>query len=336
MKKACIVVSSFYAGNRLFDMNDKISNRDNCLYSFYVLKSKLNQHGFDLATQDIHHPDASDIVIYNEMPQQMPRKEDINKSYLLINESEVIKSDNWDLNNHKYFKKIFTWNDTIIDNIKYFKFNLPQQFPAKINKNFGKKRKLCTLIAGMKRAKHPHEIYTKRLEAIRWFEKNHPKDFDLYGIGWDGYKVISRKWSRIINSKAPYLAKFIPLRFPSFRGYIEAKRPVLEQYKFAICYENARDIPGYITEKIFDCFFAGCVPVYWGANNVTDHIPAECFIDKRKFESYEALYNYMTRMSDEDYLLHINAIESFIMSEKAYKFSADYFAKTIVREIMNA
>ena len=48
---------------------------------------------------------------------------------------------------------------------------------------------------------------------------------------------------------------------------------------FAICYENARDIPGYITEKIFDCFFAGCVPIYWGgAPNVTDHIPANTFI----------------------------------------------------------
>jgi hypothetical protein len=63
----------------------------------------------------------------------------------------------------------------------------------------------------------------------------------------------------------------------------------LEKYKFSICYENARDTPGYITEKIFDCFFAGCVPIYWGANNITDHIPKECFIDKRDFEDYKVL-----------------------------------------------
>jgi len=42
------------------------------------------------------------------------------------------------------------------------------------------------------------------------------------------------------------------------------KKPIMEQYKFSIYHENARNIPGYITEKIFDSFFAGCVPVYWG------------------------------------------------------------------------
>jgi hypothetical protein len=42
---------------------------------------------------------------------------------------------------------------------------------------------------------------------------------------------------------------------------VDSKKNTLEKYKFSICYENARDIPGYITEKIFDCFFAGCVPI---------------------------------------------------------------------------
>ena len=44
-----------------------------------------------------------------------------------------------------------------------------------------------------------------------------------------------------------------------------------------------RDVLGYITEKIFDSFAAWCVPVYWGASNVTDYIPEGCFIDRRKF-----------------------------------------------------
>ncbi|KAB7887432.1 hypothetical protein GBG19_10625 [Poseidonibacter ostreae] len=69
-----------------------------------------------------------------------------------------------------------------------------------------------------------------------------------------------------------------------------------------MCYENARDIPGYITEKIFDSFFAGCVPVYLGADNITEHIPKECFIDKREFDTYEKLYKYLKNMSDEEYV----------------------------------
>jgi len=41
------------------------------------------------------------------------------------------------------------------------------------------------MIAGNKRSSHPLELYSERLRAIEWFEKEHPADFDLYGIGWN-------------------------------------------------------------------------------------------------------------------------------------------------------
>lgn len=37
----------------------------------------------------------------------------------------------------------------------------------------------------------------------------------------------------------------------------------LKTYKFNICFENS-SYPGYLTEKLFDAFLAGCVPIYWG------------------------------------------------------------------------
>ena len=131
------------------------------------------------------------------------------------------------------------------------------------------------------------------------------------------------------------MSKFFAHKFPSYQGKVASKKEVLEKYKFAICYENARDISGYITEKIFDCFFAGCVPVYWGADNVSEHIPATCFIDKRNFKSYQDLYAFMSNMSDDDYLGYLQSIESYLNSEKIYPFSADYFARTIVGNLVN-
>lgn len=125
------------------------------------------------------------------------------------------------------------------------------------------------------------------------------------------------------------------LNFPSYRGKVDSKKEVLEKYRFAICYENARDIDGYITEKIFDCFFAGCVPIYWGANNIIEHIPKECFIDKREFNSYEKLYEFITNLSDEEYLKYLDAIENYLNSSKADEFRAEYFANTIVEKILN-
>ncbi len=44
---------------------------------------------------------------------------------------------------------------------------------------------------------------------------------------------------------------------------IENKIEWLKSYKFNICFENSSH-PGYLTEKLFDAFAAGCIPIYWG------------------------------------------------------------------------
>jgi len=331
MKKVSIVVHKFYQNNRLFDLSDKIVNRDNCMHPFYILKNKFKELGYDLSTNDINSIEESVFVIYNEMPNVLPIKKYIDKSYLLIFESELIKPDNWNKDNHQYFHRIFTWKDVIVDNKKYIKINFSQEIIKNINKDVFKKKKLCTLIAGNKIKIHPLELYSKRVEAIDWFEKNHRDDFDFYGIGWDKYVTTNNYVHYFINKFK--LASFFSKKYLAYKGKVENKRMTLEQYKFAICYENARDISGYITEKIFDCFFAGCIPIYWGANNIIEHIPKECFVDKREFKTYDELYNFMINMSEKTYLNYLNAIESFLNSEQAYLYSSEYFATTIINSL---
>ena len=332
MRKASIVIGSpFFKGNRLFDLNDPVANRDNCLYPFHLLREAFKLQGVDLATSDINVPAASDVVIYNEMPKVLPAPSNYDKSYLILFESALIRPDNWDIDKHKSFKKIFTWNDDFVDNKKYFKINFSSEVPSVINKDLSKKSKLCTLIAGNKKVSHPLELYSKRVEAIRWFEKEHPQDFDLYGVGWDSFRFRGPKIVRALNKIKP-LTKMLAPVYPSYKGMVDSKKEVLETYKFAICYENGRDIQGYITEKIFDCFFAGCVPVYWGANNIVDHIPKECFIDRCQFSSYEAMYDYMISMPEKEYIGYLDNIEKFLLSERALPFTAQFFAEVIVSQ----
>jgi alpha(1,3/1,4) fucosyltransferase len=330
MIKATFVVSSFYLNNRVFDISDEIFNRDDCLYGFYLLKEKLEEKDIDLSTQDINLPSDSQIIIYNEMPKDKNVLQ--NKiNYLLIFESEVIKPDNWNIRYHQYYDKIFTWNDNLIDNKKYIKINFHNKLPTDLNFDLAAKNKLCTMIAGHKSKSHPLELYSERVKAIRWFEQNHPENFDLYGIGWDKY-CFKDPFSSLNYFKV--LTKLLRPKYPSYKGIIKSKREVLQKYKFAICYENARNIPGYITEKIFDCFFAGCVPIYWGAPNVTQHIPANTFIDKRRFRNHEELYSYLTNMPDNEYLDYLSAIKHFIEGNMIYPFSSEYFAETIANEIV--
>lgn len=44
---------------------------------------------------------------------------------------------------------------------------------------------------------------------------------------------------------------------------LDIKQKWLEGYKFNICFENS-SYPGYLTEKLFDAYNAGCIPIYWG------------------------------------------------------------------------
>lgn len=334
MKKASFVTgNTFYNNNRLFDLSDPISNRDNCLYPFALLKEKMAEYGYELSTADINEPKLSDIVLYNEMPKSLPEPNQKSKSYLIIFESELIRPDNWVLEKHKAFQKVFTWHDGFIKNENYAKINFSFAAPSSISKDISRKKKLCTLIAGNKKVRHPQELYSKRIDAIRWFEKNHPQDFDFYGIGWDRYRFSGSILIRALN-KIDFITKQLSPSFPSYKGKVDKKIEVLEKYRFAICYENARDIPGYITEKIFDCFFAGCVPIYWGAKNIEDHIPRECFIDKRNYSSYEELYEYIANMNTYEYSNYLESINEYLNSKEFYSFSADGFVTTLTDNIL--
>jgi hypothetical protein len=337
MKKATLVVSKYLQNNNIFDNK---SHRDDIYDRFIKLKGEFKKYGYDLSTDDINKIEDSKIVIYSSnMPSTLPREENISKSYIILSESAFIRPDNYDVNKHKFFNKIFTWADHLIDNQKYFKLNYAHKFPETINKDLSNKEKLCTLISANKSAPHTKEndLYSKRIEAIRWFEKNYPKDFDLYGVGWDKYRFSGPLLIRVFN-RVPYFpqvfAKLSGQNYPSYKGMVDNKKETMEKYRFSICYENAKDITGYITEKIFDSFFAGCVPIYWGANNITDHVPKECFVDKRDFKTYDELYKFIKNISNEEYIMYLNNIENYLDSEKAFQFKSEGFVKTIINTVI--
>ena len=110
------------------------------------------------------------------------------------------------------------------------------------------------------------------------------------------------------------------------------KLAVLARYKFCICYENGI-LNGWLSEKIFDCFFAGCVPIYLGAPNVGDYIPAGTFIDRRDFADYDQLYDLISTMDQACYEEYQHNIAAFLKSEDYRKFTRRSFACNMVQVI---
>ena len=333
MKEAIIWVDTPYLGNKIFSEGDPYLNRDDCLRPYIELKNELKLNSIDLKTQDLRITDP-EFIIFNDMsPLNVLKSLNGIKKFLIIFESEIIKPQNWNLKLHKYFEKIFTWNDDIIDNKKYFKINFANNFifPESF-KSFSDRSIFSLIIAGNKMVMHEKELYSERLKTIRWFEKNSRDDFKLFGFGWD--MVTFKGFARPLN-RIPGLRKFLGKnKFPSYCGKVDSKFETLSNAKFSICYENAKDITGYITEKIFDCFFAGCIPVYWGISNPSDVFGDGTFIDRRKFNSHEDLLNYLKNISEEEYTEIQENILKFCFNEKNGKFSNNFFVKQISEQIL--
>ena len=308
---------------------------------FVKLKNKLESYGHSLNTTDLFPLDQFEAILFFDYPKEKDFEPFLSidaKKYLIILESELILPDNWDKKKHNYFDKVFTWSNKLVDNNKYFKIYWPNPIPELIIEN--RKEGFCTLIAGNKYSEDKRELYTERVKTIKWFEKNHPEDFILFGFGWNTVIYSFRKFLRL-TLRIPYFKRIIKKmlknkgrRSPSYAGLVQDKLETISRFKFCICYENAKMIPDYITEKIFDCFFSGTVPVYLGAPNVTDFIPSDIFIDRRNFRTIKDLYSYMRGMSEEEYNQYLKLTKKFLKSEKMQIFSADYFVDQILKVIL--
>lgn len=340
LKRLAVWAAQPYQKDRLFDPASPL-NRDNCLEPFHVLKARLSAAGWECHTQDAYKAAGivPDAVLFSDLPS-VPLSSALGnwagktRNFLILNECEVIRPDNWDLRNHEGFEAIFTWSPRLVDGRKYFKLNFSMAFPGPEASVSAGRPGFCVMIAGNKKKPHPLELYSEREKTVRWFEQNHPAEFDLYGVGWDRRTFSGPLLVRALNRIAP-LTRLLAPKFPSYRGTTARKNALLRNYKFSICYENAREIPGYVTEKIFDCLFAGCVPVYWGAPDITEYVPQDCFIDRRVFNSHEELYAFLKAMPETELVSRRAAIAAYLAGDQGRPFTAEYFAQTIAGRVLN-
>ncbi len=331
-----IVYARFVAGqfgnNAIFDLSHPW-NRDNCFQPYYLLRECLKRHGIQIDTPDINGNKSIAFELHMDVRS-------INESlpcYLLMLETPQVCPKNGIPSNWASYRKVFTWRDDLVDGDRFIKINFPNPIVKPEVDGWGKRDRFCCLISGNRTLAVRDEriLYAERVKAIRWFEHHAPQDFDLYGVGWDIPVVPAGLSGKLLRRFWLGLSRFVKLHpFPSYRGRVQHKRQVLQRTRYSICYENVRDLPGYITEKIFDSFFSGCVPVYWGASNVTDYIPADCFIDRRKFSDTEAVYRHLKSISEEEFRGYQQRIAAFLASDAARPFSSESVAETIVNTIV--
>lgn len=334
---------TFYNKNRMFTEAKSLVGED-LAYSTVLLAQKLQALGHQVATLDMQDLSWFDKVFFIDYPTKFNKhfRNLLNAGHpeinLILAEPPVVRPDNYDEKKHAAFNRVMTWKNALCqaNPEKYRRYFLTNRHrPDSFSKIPFRERKLCVMVNSFMFSVHPRELYSERIRAIRWFEANAPKDFDLIGMDWDK-PLLTGQLSKL-NFPLRFAYRRLPLlkqikldRFPSFIGpNTKSKHETLKDYKFCLAYENSRE-EDYLSEKIFDAFYAGCVPVYLGAPNILDSIPAAAFVDRRNFKTHDELYHYISSMKETEYQGYLAAIDAYLHGPKMRQFTADSFAETFI------
>lgn len=319
--------ASFEEIDRHHTYNPTFTNR--------LLRAEFLKRGIDLNNPDVNQGKE---VAFSILHDGQNIEHVTAPKYLIATENPFICPLNQNEQYLNSFDGVFTWNTNLLHLPNATHVFIPNQIAVKNTPPF-KNRPIFSCIINANKAfpgEVPHDLYKERIEVIRWYEKNAPQYFSLYGLGWNKPEpafTFSEKTTRRIKRLATHAFGYKP--FPSYAGEVTDKGSVYQRTKFGYCYENVAHLPDYISEKIFDCFFNGCVPVYWGSSTIEKHIPKNCFIDRREFKDTAEVNQFLRNITAAQYQQYQDNIQHFLASPKAMEFDTASYVSIIVNTILS-
>jgi hypothetical protein len=363
--------SPWFCEDRLFE-EDRAINIDDRLRPFIELSKSLSEKGIDVHTADylVEGRLGAQCNIYYSFGilanyKKLARRQDAILDSFYVMEPPVTGPQLY----HeidcltRYFDRVYVHNTEGTGYERHFcnQSNLRKLFWPQVEKGVigrlwkNKDRGFLTMISSNKTAppylqvsrgqnpigftvclnKNPgltdSELYSERIRALAALQSL--GNVDLYGYGW-GTPL------RQILRRMPYTQSFPYMYWRNrkalkaiYKGPVKSKYETLSRYRFALSFENMA-MPGYITEKIFDCFFVGTIPIYLGAPDVVKYIPKNCFIDMRDFDSYAGLHAYLLSLSDQDISSFREAAREYLSSEQYRPFTKERFVEQFELDLM--
>ena len=318
---------AYYQGE-LFNADNKILNRDDSLSPFIRMHSQFSQNQIKVQTADLLLGNKDDNLqghyysfgILDNLSEFSKRDNLKLKAFVIMEPPVVAPHLYQDLPRlTRLFDKVYVHN-TVGDGysledvltVKLKKFYWPQPYNTVLEQywdNTNRQMHIVVINGNHKPASFAGELYSKRIEVMAQLRALN--FVDLYGRGWNRWWSRSSMWLPYWKHRRDLLSVY--------KGVCGSKLEVLSQYNFSLCFENMH-MQGYVTEKIFDCFYAGTVPIYWGAKDINGLIPAKTYIDYRNFKNSSELAQYLSSMSDEEIMDYKHAARNFLQSTEGLKY----------------
>ena len=358
-----ILVRPFYRdwlNNRLFDPNFALSNSSVGTAPYIELQRQLNSRGIQIATWDMFPWESADLIYMLDLPStrgevlEVKRRCPRAKLVLELWETPLSRPQFFVQANHSLFDAVVTYDPHLCDDRKYFRFFLPFMPPrtAAANPPFEQRKPLVmvntnryfsifalrgqglpgipffgpaltgwSLPLNKLLTQNKGELYSRRRKLARLADKCCPGVLEVYGAGWKGEYI-------------SWVHKFIPHRpYAGAKSAQTNKQQVLPDYRFVVAFENFTGDMGYISEKMLDALSVGVVPIYLGDAHITDHFPADAFVDARQFRNGRELLDFARDCSQERWSALRAAGQAFVASPAAQKFYPQSYAQNIARII---
>ncbi len=214
---------------------------------------------------------------------------------------EPIEVQSWSYNyikdRHNLFDYILTYDSHLLSiSDKFIKNPMWCSWVNPSNHGLHEKEKNLSIIASSKRYVEGHIL---RHEFIEKF--NDKIEFDIFGgltSGNSGYKPIT------------------------------CKSEGLSKYRFSIVIENVKK-DFFFTEKIVDCFLTGTVPIYWGANNISDYFDSGGIINFSKLEDLDQIIEKLNVETYNKMFQHVK--NNFDIASK-YKTVEDFMYENFINK----
>lgn len=344
-----------FENDRLFDRGTAPHAGDDILAPFIFLRDRLAERGVKVHTADLMGPQngaAPQVFVSlggRDRFRRVGHRADVVLSGFFAFECPIVEPRLYrDLHRiGAVFRRVFTYSTAdalrpfLQGPVHFERFRIPQAFDDAHSEIWSRRdRGFLVMINANKRPRLTlNELYSERLRAVEFFGRF--DEIDLYGVGWDGPTMhLGETWVPSAARRAGLRVRvwsdrafgtrdtLLAAARRRYRGPTSSKAETLGAYTFSICFENMV-LEGWITEKIFDCFFAGTVPVYLGAPDVGEWIPKDCFIDMRDFGGYEELHEFLCALGPKDVEIYREAARDFLRSEKFAPFSKQAFADLV-------
>ena len=194
-------------------------------------------------------------------------------------EPSVVLPANYSRSRHRQFGKVITVGGLSSTDCRSVHWPLVWPSAFELEKLHATERdERVVAINGNKMSFIKGELYSLRRKAIKSLG-----NLDLFGTQWD-----SKFAPRLIIAFKSFAQAVLSLKLPRlsgldlwFQDYPKSKGPVddklktMSEYKYALVIENSAE---YMSEKIMESLFAGCIPVYVGPDPEEFGIPRELVI----------------------------------------------------------